>query len=161
VLKRLKAKINKSCGLHVHFDAKQMSLTGMKNLWNNYQTLEGSIDAFLPISRRESNNRFCQPLRSVISTAKVNAATSKRDLATKMPTRYGKLNLQSYLRHETVEFRHHSGTIEFEKINNWILFCHSLAEFSENNKITTQGFEAFATSQVQEYINLRTNELAA
>jgi hypothetical protein len=43
-------------------------------------------------------------------------------------TRYIKLNLQSYVKYGTIEFRQHSGTIEFEKMYNWILLTQQMVE---------------------------------
>ena len=42
--------------------------------------------------------------------------------------RYFKLNCQSFFRHGTIEFRHHSGTTDFAKIKNWILFTAIVIE---------------------------------
>ena len=50
VLKSLNAKINKSCGLHIHFDARDLELSAWKKLHKNYANLEPEIDTFMPIS---------------------------------------------------------------------------------------------------------------
>jgi hypothetical protein len=39
-------------------------------------------------------------------------------------------NIQSY----TIEFRNHSGTLNFFKIKNWILICFAFVNYIENNK---------------------------
>lgn len=59
-------------------------------------------------------------------------------------SRYFKLNSQSYWRHGTVEFRQHSGTIEFEKIKNWLFFCARLIDFSKREKLDCGGQRALA-----------------
>ena len=46
-------------------------------------------------------------------------------------TRYVKVNAESFMRHGTVEFRQHSGTIEFEKISNWVKICGNLIDKSK------------------------------
>ena len=43
-------------------------------------------------------------------------------------TRYKKLNWQAYTKHGTVECRHHSASIDFVKISNWICLIQGLIE---------------------------------
>ena len=54
-------------------------------------------------------------------------------------TRYKWLNLNncSYKsRGETIEFRQHSGSIDYNKIRKWVLFCMSFVNFVENHSRT-------------------------
>ena len=54
-------------------------------------------------------------------------------------TRYKWLNLNncSYRdRGDTVEFRQHSGSLDYNKIRKWLLFCMSFVSFVENNSRT-------------------------
>jgi hypothetical protein len=78
--------------------------------------------------------------------------------------RYHKLNTESYWRHNTVEFRQHSGTIEYEKISNWILFLARFVEFSKENEITNTNFEGmseFTDENIMNYLRNRKQRLAA
>ena len=92
--------------------------------------------------------------------------TTISQMANEMSGRYYKMNLQSYSRHQTIEFRQHSGTVEFTKISNWILFLHNLVEYSAKKK-TTQAEANFQTlSKINQpaiinYIITRQNQLAA
>lgn len=45
-------------------------------------------------------------------------------------TRYKGLNLHSYWLRGTVEFRHHHGTVDAEKILNWSTICGSIVEWA-------------------------------
>jgi Putative amidoligase enzyme len=45
VLTQLGARINRTCGLHVHFDATQIDLQNWKRLLGNYAALETTIDS--------------------------------------------------------------------------------------------------------------------
>ena len=51
--------------------------------------------------------------------------------------RYYKVNAVAYDRHKTIEFRQHSGTIEYEKISNWVMFLARLVEYSYKNEIAS------------------------
>ena len=162
VLTTLRVKINKTCGLHIHFDAAGLGLEQMKNTLVNYASYEGLIDSFMPNSRRADNNTYC---RSVVRLAlQADRATSIGELVGLQTTRYQKMNLQAYNRHRTVEFRQHSGTIEFEKIKNWVVFLHNLVEYSKTKRVETPNLASLAKFQQPEvltYIHNRINDLAA
>ncbi|RIV20506.1 amidoligase enzyme [Fibrisoma montanum] len=162
VLKQKNAYINRSCGLHVHFDAEHIGLSHTKNLLINYSRFERVIDSFMPISRRAGNNGYCLSFASQLS--RIESASTMNALCGVMHTRYYKVNLQAYLRHKTIEFRQHSGTIEFEKISNWVLFLHNLVEYSRNQRVENATFESLRSFQqdgVITYLNNRISELAA
>lgn len=159
-LKEFGARINKTCGLHIHFDASGFDLKTWKNLLINYAKLENTIDAFMPESRRGNTNYYCRSLKEDIN--KVKTASSLEQIATRIGTRYKKINTQSYARHKTIEFRQHSGTIEFTKIKNWILFLHNLVEVSKLKILNNVNLEALAEFNQDEIISFyteRTEEL--
>ena len=138
------AMINKSCGFHSHFgtDDFKDSISVWRNLYINYATLEEDIDAFMPPSRR--HNRYCSSLKVSNWREKMDSAQTLIDLerAVTNRSRYFKLNSQSYWRHGTVEFRQHSGTIEYDKIKNWLLFCARFVDFSKREKLDRGGERA-------------------
>ncbi|WP_338761789.1 amidoligase family protein [Bernardetia sp. ABR2-2B] len=161
-LKNCNAYINKSCGTHIHFDASKFKLKQFKNLVLNYADLESVIDTFLPNSRRASNNSYCSSI--IRHKIDVENASTIRELTDAIPYRKSKLNTKSYVKYKTVEFRHHSGTVEFEKISNWILFLHNLVEYSKDKRIERVNFETLKTfnqAKVYTYLNNRKEELAA
>ena len=160
VLETLGAKINRTCGLHVHFDAAQLGADQVRNVLINYATYEDVIDTFLPASRR--NNRYCQSIRSL--AASLNSCTTIQQMARQQMDRYEKVNLQSYTRHGSIEFRQHSGTVEFTKIANWVNFLHNLVEFSRTSRAAAATFESMAEFQqpeIMNYLTTRINQLAA
>ena len=128
------ARVNRSCGLHVHIGAANMSDEHYCRIVRNYQALEMVIDSFMAYSRRGDNNRYSQTLRGI----DFSDCTTKRDIASAMNyDRYYKVNAIAYDRHKTIEFRQHQGTTDYEKISNWILFLAKLVEYSEKKEITT------------------------
>ena len=123
-LAQVQASVNRTCGLHVHVDAGAMSAQAMRRLAVIYIENENIIDSLMPMSRRASNNHYCGTLRNTsmprLATAR-NAAEIAQAIA--HGNRFVKLNYTAFLRHGTVEFRHHSGTVDASKINKWILAC--------------------------------------
>lgn len=134
------AKVNKSCGVHVHLDANDYSLENFKTLLKNQYIIEAQVDKMMPTSRRGNANRFCQGFRRNSQRTffqKIDNCQTVRELASIFRTRYFKLNLQSFQRHGTVEFRQHGASTNFLKIKNWILICARLVEFSKQNILLT------------------------
>ena len=132
-LNEIGAKVNKSCGLHVHVGAANMSDEHYCRIVRNYQKLESIIDSFMPLSRRGNNSRWCHSLQGF----DFSRCASKRDVYDMMNSRYYKINGHAYFRHQTIEFRQHSGTTDYTKISMWIQFLAALVKYSEKNEITT------------------------
>ena len=164
-LNKAGAKINTSCGFHVHFGITDLSIDNIKTLAKNHMELENAFDSIVPSSRRLNNNTYCKSLTSVAATksvviSRLNAATSITDIKQLFHTRYLKMNFQSYDRQGTVEFRQHSGTTTFSKIKNWVLICARLVEFSKQNGLTNN-INKILNESLQDYFNDRAVDLAA
>ena len=128
------AKVNRSCGLHVHIGAEKMSDEHYCRLVRNYQKIENAIDTFMPASRRGNNSRWCRSLQGI----NFEGCRTKGDIMMAMDdNRYFKVNAVAYSRHKTIEFRQHSGTTEYEKISNWVMFLAKLVEYSYKHECDT------------------------
>lgn len=124
------AGVNRSCGFHVHFDAADLTVNDVKTIVKRYAAHEAEIDAIMPPSRRESHNTYCRSL-SGIPFERFMRSFNITELASVMGSRYYKVNLMSFQRHGTIEFRQHSGTINANKIASWVRF---LGEFIDASK---------------------------
>lgn len=126
------AKVDRNCGLHVHHDINDLDAKQVANIYALYIKLEKTIDSFLPKSRRANNNIYCKSLFRFSDQQRVldqlKTVNTMEDINNIFRTRYIKLNLQSYVKYGTIEFRQHSGTTEFEKIYNWILLTQQMVE---------------------------------
>lgn len=118
-------QVNRTCGLHVHVGARGADLRFFKNLTALYAAHEHLIDDVMPPSRRGSLNRYCKTTNAiknrVASAENTASAIGHRD------DRYYKLNLSAFWRHGTIEFRHHSGTVDAAKTCEWVRFCLCMA----------------------------------
>jgi hypothetical protein len=169
-LKICGAQVNASCGLHVHLGASDLSIEHMRQLVRNYLVLEPTIDQLMPTNRRASNNTFCQSLllgrTQAAAEAAILAATTTQALATAAngTSRYRKVNLQSFFRHGTVEFRQHSGSTDFEKISFWVKFLANLVDFSATRLVTpalpVAEFATFNQRDIATYYQRRRTALA-
>lgn len=164
-LNSVNAKVNKSCGFHVHFSAADFTIEQWRNLFINYALFEEHIDKMMPVSRRNSNNRFCQSKKAEVlaNIERINAATGLIDItnAIRQNTRYVKLNVESFYRHGTVEFRQHSGTVDFSKISAWLEILNSLINYSATNRATSaDDFFQILSNETKNYYQTRKAALA-
>lgn len=122
-LKAAGGTVNASCGLHVHVDANDLNAGQIISVVRRYAHFEQQINAFMPPSRRNSRFAFSVGGSYVddILTA-VNRNGNHRNVFGTL-NRYMAVNLASYARHGTIEFRQHSGTTNPDKIENWVKFC--------------------------------------
>lgn len=161
VLDLCNAKVNDTCGLHVHMDAAEFDLTTWKNLILTYKRLEGVIDNFMPHSRR--NNRYCKALTAITENS-IKHARNIGDLrAAFFHNRYHKVNLEAYTRHRTVEFRQHGGSTNFTKMSAWIHFLAKMITFAKQGQVnagTTLQNIPFLTESEKLYLKIRTKKLA-
>ena len=154
-------KVNGSCGLHVHIDAAGFSMATWRNLALSYKHLEPVIDRFMPASRRD--NYYCKGLGHV-SDEMIRSARTVDELKGRIGNRYHKVNLEAYSRHKTVEFRQHSGTTNFTKMRNWVLFLHKLVTFATRGQVpagTALRDIPFLDDEQKLYYKLRTKKLSA
>ena len=164
-LNRAGAKVNNSCGFHVHFGASDLNLDTFKNLIKSHIEMETTFDSIVPVSRRCNNNTYCKSLTSVATSkatllTKVNAANSINEIIRLFSSRYVKMNFQSYLRQGTIEFRQHSGTTSFAKIRNWVLLNARLIEYCKSIGFTSN-IKKITNESLQDYIEDRAVDLAA
>lgn len=118
--------VNRTCGLHVHLDCRDMTAPQIAKVWERYATYETQIDMVMPQSRR-GQARWC---RSVVDHKdRMKQFNTKESQAYAMD-RYYKVNLTNIATRGAMEFRQHSGTTEFRKIGNWVCFLMQFVETS-------------------------------
>ena len=112
VLLSANAKVNKTCGLHVHLD---MRAKDHIVAFHNLVSAQNILFAMNPFSRQSGT--YCR--RQDTKIFKEAAGTGNRDM------RYFGINATAHAKHGTIEIRMHSGTVQAVKINNWIdlLLC--------------------------------------
>lgn len=134
-LNEANAQVNVSTGLHVHIGAQNLSDEAYVNVFKNYQKLERVIDTFMARSRRANNSQWCRTLQG----KNFDVCMTKHDVFSVMNgDRYYKVNACSYARHQTIEFRQHQGSTDFEKISNWVNFCAKLVAWSKKNVLSSE-----------------------
>lgn len=122
-LRELKARVNKTCGLHVHFDMRHLKQGQVTTIGKRVARVVPALKQILPYSRQD--NRFCS---RDINTHR--AREGRND------SRYAFVNLEAYGRHKTLEIRGHSGTTDAVKIINWIRILRKVMDKRNMNVIS-------------------------
>lgn len=107
---RVSAKVNKTCGLHVHLDVRE-HITGfntdydaLNDKYAKLVSVQSILYGMQPKSRQ--NNTYCM--------------RSKKRTISRSGSRYQGINAQAIWKYRTIETRLHAGTTDFQKIANWI-----------------------------------------
>lgn len=138
-IKMAGATVNNSCSLHVHVGVKDFTPNQIVAIPYRYGYLESKIDKFMNHSRINSNfittvsknytANLIQNVEYEMNAYKLSFKNATRNLMSK----YRKVNVSSYGRYGTVEFRQHQGTVNSEMVCNWVQFCLHFVEHVFNN----------------------------
>jgi len=128
VIEEVGGKVDRTCGVHVHHGASDLDLNGIKNIAKLYTKYELIFDSLVPESRRKNNNRYCCSL----TANELHSIETAQDLwdihGECIISRYRKLNVQSFFKYQTIEFRQHGGSLNGNKIANWIRLTQQVVE---------------------------------
>jgi hypothetical protein len=128
--------VNRSCGLHVHFDATDTDWRDLRAIGLVMYKVEQHLFKMLPPSRTNSN--WCRKVD--MGFKRLVECDNESDFVEAWyqdnsinrekynDSRYHGLNIHARFYLGTIEFRYHSGTLNYEKISNWIYICNSIME---------------------------------
>lgn len=163
-LQSINCSVNASCGLHVHVsnsylnenvcaenfttnsiahrssslrnnssndyysDHQQpLNFLYVKDWMYRYHRQQDIINSMFPVSR--TNNHFCKPLIK-------NTIDAAHNIESLNHGKFYAINCSTWS-NGTIEFRQHSGTIEFEKIWHWLMFLENFIKWTDVNRIET------------------------
>ena len=175
------ANVNRSCGLHVHFDSTDLSAREVSHVAIAYIHFEEMLKAMMPKSRQGSNwcKDFPVPYRSMRSVEDEDRLIDLYyDYMDSEPStdkyndaRYCGLNIHSRYYHGSIEFRLHSGTLNKTKILNWVSILNMIIiKGVELSKMEDKQFKKWMSApylrhmvstfgvELCSYINKRTNK---
>ena len=188
-LKGADAQIDSSCGIHVHVDARDISSKDLRKVIALYQRVEPMLYA---LSGNRSSSSYCKPCGKyyghwihdpkqarlrLLSTLYLGGKklTKKQLKAVKASqtdkynqARYHALNVHSYFKRQTIEFRHHKGSIGPKTITQWALVCgwvveyaatHSYSEIMSLPLDSTEALLTILPEHLREYVLKGTNNL--
>jgi hypothetical protein len=136
--------VNKSCGLHVHLDARHLKPKQVRAIGNSIGNALPVIKWLVPKSRHD--NTYCK--------LGVSAIRGRE--------RYYAVNLTAFNKYKTIEIRLHSGTICASKIESWVTLLKIIGAAKLKTEIKT--FQDLIsidgiTESLVEYTDKRITEL--
>jgi hypothetical protein len=140
--------VNRSCGLHIHLDCRDMTIEQIKATYERYSNYEEQIDLCMPRSRR-GDPRWCAGLARTKDYVK---RAANKEGAANAVGRYFKVNLAHIAGRGSIEFRQHSGTTEFKKIVNWLSFLMQFTDTSINLTRPVEGNSGKWYAQLRDLI---------
>lgn len=144
VLNAFGCYVNKSCGLHVHLDARHLKPKNVKligrRLGRSLPVLKWIVD------KSRHTNTYCE-----LSTSKFSSRAS----------RYHAINLTSFFKYKTIEVRLHGGSTNATKIRHWIETLQFLSNVAVPKVFTTfqQLIDLGLPEHLVEYADKRINKL--
>jgi len=180
LLRDAKATVNKSCGLHVHLEAKDFigNWSKIKKVLAFYLAFNDIIMAMIPHYRRR--NRYARNLKMAFPLEKVMDASNSEDLEAlwydekdaeeregekseyRHNSRYYGINFHGLFSTNsratnTVEIRYHSPTLNTSKILHWIALHQTILDRAQSlttNEIWTAASLIFFQDKLNAFMRL-------
>ena len=177
----IEAVVNRSCGLHVHFNSLDLNAKQVSHVAIVYSYFEEILKGMMPNSRQDSNwcKDFPIPIRVMRQIPdEEHLIETYYDYMDSSPTaekyndaRYCGLNIHSRYYHGSLEFRLHSGTLNKTKIVNWIQILNKIIDMGiKLEKYTEEEYDKWIKKtpirhmvstfgvELCDYINKRTSK---
>lgn len=139
------AKVNSSCGLHVHVDANDLTPNQILAVSQRYGIFEKRFNKIMDPSR--ANTDWAKKVDKRYHTSMITSLNYFKNIGDSFKNasgridRYRKVNISSFNRHGTIEFRQHEGTMDPDRILNWVQFCTNFVEEIYNNVPQNNGWQ--------------------
>lgn len=126
-IKSVGGKVDRSCGLHVHIDMKGLTGEGVARFAEALYNAQPMLRAFVPATR--ATNQWCSPTGRYTVERFAEQARSgmlRRGVGGESSERYHAVNVMAFGRHGTIEVRLHTGSLNADKIINWVSLILSI-----------------------------------
>lgn len=126
-------KVDKSCGLHVHIGMDGLNGSQIMNVFDLYAANQNHINGV--VARSRHSNRYCKPQSNIPNYERgrydaIRSLNGNHEIreGVRALDRFVAVNLTSYAKYGTVEFRQHQGTLNGEKLTSWVKFLLAIVE---------------------------------
>ena len=113
-------KVNKSCGLHVHHEAYDYTISNFRSLV--HLAAVASYCLRFVVSKHRRNNQYCSfsvPTMKWLEQIKKDTALGAI-IEGWFPSRYSFINLKKWWASGTIEFRCHEASVDSYAVSRWI-----------------------------------------
>ncbi len=147
LLRAMGAKVNTSCGLHVHIGTPAEAGL-VRNLTVNVARFERALWAMSGTVNRERNSHYCKSVKvpAFKNLAMATGKAAQEQALRNVSDRYHVLNLTHVSRSlgsttKTVEFRVFAGTTNYTKIAAYVMICLGLVSKSAKRTPKASDFD--------------------
>lgn len=126
ILNKYNARVDKHCGLHVHLDMRDRIA---EVVFHNLSKAQNLLFKLLDKSRK--TNSFCTPVKGCDI---YNYYDSR--------TKYHSINATAMKKFRTIEVRMHQGTVDADRVNNWV---NVLIKIANNEKKVKKSYRAISS----------------
>lgn len=124
-----KGKVTDSCGLHIHVDVKDLTPNQRVNVVGNWYKLSNVVNTF--VAQGRTYNHYCQTM-PLTEMQQVQRLLQNDDRLVhhyeRVTKKYRSLNVLPFPKIGTFEFRLHQGTLNFNKVRNWVTMLMAFVE---------------------------------
>ncbi len=130
---------NFQTGLHVHHEADDLEMEDWRRLVVNYYLTEPAFDRLVQPDRRGDENSHAMSTRRDVDiealVEELEEAETVEDISNQLfpgvnQTHELKMNVDAFIKHGTVEFRQHEGTLEEEEVEHWVRLTQAFVDHS-------------------------------
>lgn len=147
-LKSVGCATNKRCGLHIHIDARDLNDNDLKKIYMTYSVFQKQL--FKVVNKYRQNNNYCEKLYedrliNLMNNNIYNVIYGVNNNRIKLNNstiydrhsheRYKFINATTFKCLGTIEIRLLEGTLNSEKIKNWIKLNLNLFNFALNTPL--------------------------
>lgn len=116
-LKKAKAEVNETCGLHVHLDMRTRKIDTCVNRFLAKQKQMHTM-----VDKKRLTSQYCKPL-------------TKSEVKAKNYDKYRDINVRAYRNLGTLEIRLHEGCVNTTEIYNWTRYLIAIADNKKVSKM--------------------------
>tara|TARA_R110000824_G_scaffold117441_2_gene269422 strand:+ start:446 stop:1723 length:1278 start_codon:yes stop_codon:yes gene_type:complete len=132
------ARVNDSCGIHIHVGGDAFNGTALRNLVKYTKSKEDLFEYALNIEQRVQGGRWCERTpEDTVDAISAMRSPSRDEIRIEWRSRHGRymgLNLCALDRHTTIEFRWFAATLHAGKVKAYIQFVLALATKAINSR---------------------------
>lgn len=166
-LQKAGSYVDSTCGLHIHIDMEDIlkredKVRVLKNVLLFHILFEDVVMLFLPSMRR--NAHYCQSIGAKYTRAQMANIRSMEGLMTMwyntstadeafaqvqrhyQSTRYTGVNFHPLWEKNNIEIRHHSGTLNAQKILEWVNLHLSIVDYCVNESVSIDSLQEVAAA---------------
>lgn len=148
------------CGLHAHIDVTTHTLEELYRAFLVYTVVEPLL---FPISGGRNKNKFCVAVHDCASVVEEliyygrNRNWIEFAKALRRGSKYMAMNVRTVTNFGTIEFRHHEGTSNPERIKNWLLVLCDIvvgSKDADTNKLEKEILELNTVSSYSKFLSV-------